>query len=194
MSRFRKSRKNRRSRRSRRRQGGAVELYGAPLNYQLSEPASLAQGADYLKYHEGQHGGAALEGASLHHISHSTLDPSLRSAAHLAGLDRAYEQIAGLSDQAGGRRRQSKKGGKRTKKHGGKRTKKHGGKRHSKRHSKKHGGKSSGKRRHQGGSLGYSPFPSNGMLLSGAQYSQAGLNPEWKNAQEFDSAMARAAL
>jgi hypothetical protein len=32
------------------------------------------------------------------------------------------------------------------------------------------------------------------MLLSGAQYAQAGLNPEWKGNAEFEAAAARGAL
>ena len=45
------------------RRGGAA-LNGAPVGYHLSgdwsSKMSLGQGADYFKYHEGQHGGAAL--------------------------------------------------------------------------------------------------------------------------------------
>ena len=130
-------------------------------------------------------------------ITNSQLPSSLIGPAGLNGLNKAYADIAGLSDQQGGRRRRSK----RTKKHGKKHGKKHnkrskkGGKRskkHSKR-SKKHGRT----RRHKrGGSheLEFAPFPSKGMLLPGSQYGPAGLNPEWKSAVEFDSAMQRSAM
>jgi hypothetical protein len=112
----------------------------------------------------------------------------------LGGLDKAFTAIAGLSDQQGGRRskrakkhsKRSKKGSKRSKKSkGGKHSKKHG--KHSKKHTRRH--KRGGSRE-----LEFAPFPSKGMLLSGAQYSQAGLTPEWKNAVEFDSAMQRSAM
>jgi hypothetical protein len=176
-----------------------MHLEPAPLNYSLAgsdvSRASLGQGADFLKYHQGQHGGYHANGAPMSAITASSLDDALRGPAHLAGLDKAFAAIAGLSDQQGGRRRRSKrakKHGKRSKKSGkcskkgGKRSKKHG--KRSKKHTRRH--------RKRGGSheLEFAPFPSKGMLLSGAQYSQAGLNPEWKSAVEFDSAMQRSAM
>ena len=187
MRRVRKTHK--RNKRYRKHDGGLMRLDGAALSYSLAgseaSRASLGQGADYLKYHEGQHGGLNYaNGAPLSAITASTLPPSLAGPAMLNGLNKAYADVAGLSDQQGGRYRRTK----RSKKHGGKRSKKHGGKR-----SKKHGGT---RHRKRGGSheLGFSPFPSTGMLLSEAQYSQAGLSPEYKNAVEFDSAMLRSAM
>jgi len=173
-----KSRKYGRTRRQRRR-GGAVGTEGAPISYSLSNDcasrASRSQGGDYFKYHEGQHGGQA----PLSAITNSSLPAALVGPARLNGLNQAYADIAGLQD--GGRRRR------RSKKH----AKKHG-KKHSKKHGKKHGKKRSTRRtRRRGGALGYATFPSQGMLLSGAQYAQAGLNPEWKNSVEFDGAMLR---
>ena len=190
MRRVRKTQK--RNKRHRKHRGG---LLGAELNYSLAgssaSRASLGQGADYLKYHEGQHGGYAANGAPLSAITNSALEGALRGPAHLAGLDKAYAAIAGLSDQQGGRRRRTK----RSKKHGKKHGKKKGGKR-SKKHSKRSKKHRRTRRHKRGGAheLDFAPFPSKGMLLSGAQYSQAGLNPEWKNAVEFDSAMQRSAM
>ena len=195
MRRVRKTQK--RNKRHRKHRGGLMDLKPAALNYSLAgsnaSNASLSQGVDYLKYHQGQHGGYYSNGAPMSAITNSQLPSSLIGPAGLNGLNKAYADIAGLSDQQGGRRRRSK----RTKKHGKKHNKrsKKGGKRskkHSKR-SKKHGRT----RRHKrGGSheLEFAPFPSKGMLLSGSQYSQAGLNPEWKSAVEFDSAMQRSAM
>jgi hypothetical protein len=186
-----------------------MQLEPAALSYSLAgsnaSRASLGQGQQFLNYHQGQHGGYNASGAPLSAITASTLDGALRGPAHLGGLDKAFAAIAGLSDQQGGRRRRSKhakKHSKRSKK-GGKRSKKSKGGKHSKKSKggkrSKKGGKRSKKhtRRHKrGGSheLGFAAFPSKGMLLSGAQYSQAGLNPEWKNAVEFDSAMQRSAM
>ena len=174
MRRVRKTHK--RNKRYRKHDGGLMRLDGAALSYSLAgseaSRASLGQGADYLKYHEGQHGGLNYaNGAPLSAITASTLPPSLAGPAMLNGLNKAYADVAGLSDQQGGRYRRTKRS---------KRSKKHGGTRHRKR----------------GGSheLGFSPFPSTGMLLSEAQYSQAGLSPEYKNAVEFDSAMLRSAM
>ena len=190
---MRRVRKTQKQKRHRKHRGG---LLGAPLNYSV-ESQSLNQGQQFLDYHKGQHGGA-VNGAPLSAVTASALDGALRGPAHLAGLDKAYADIAGLSDQQGGRRRRSKRTKKHGKKKGGKRSKKHskrskkGGKR-SKKHSKKHGRT---RRQKRGGAheLEFAPFPSKGMLLSGAQYSQAGLNPEWKSAVEFDSAMQRSAM
>ena len=202
MARVRKS--NKRSRHSRRvRRGGA--FVGAPLNYSLAgseaSRSSLSQGGDYLQYHQGQHGGMApFDGAS------SVLESSLRGPAHLAGLDKAFAEIQGMQD--GGRRRTKRRGSKRcgskrsgskrsgSKRRGSKRSKRSqgGSKRRGSKRSKRQGGNRSRRQRRHGGSLGYSPFPGQGMLLSGAQYAQAGLNPEWKGNAEFEAAAARGAL
>ena len=207
MARVRKS--NKRSRHSRRvRRGGA--FVGAPLNYSLAgseaSRSSLSQGGDYLQYHQGQHGGMApFDGAS------SVLESSLRGPAHLAGLDKAFAEIQGMQD--GGRRRTKRRGSKcsgskrsgskrsgskrsGSKRRGSKRSgsKRSGSKRRGSKRSKRQGGNRSRRQRRHGGSLGYSPFPGQGMLLSGAQYAQAGLNPEWKGNAEFEAAAARGAL
>jgi hypothetical protein len=154
--------------RSMRKRGGS----GAPVDYSLagswSSKMSLGQGTDFFKYHAGQHGGEApYPGA----VADSSLPASLRGPAHLSGLDKAFTDISGLKDQAGGRRRKSSK----------------------RRHSKKH---RSTKRRHtrrrRGGALGYAPVSAPGMLLGNAQaYTQAGLNPAWKSDPAFAAAKMR---
>jgi hypothetical protein len=72
---------------------------------------NLAQGGEYAKIHAGQHGGGApLDGAPVGYTG--VLDSSLRTAAHLAPLDRSLADIQGMSDQSGGgkrRRRSSSK-------------------------------------------------------------------------------------
>jgi hypothetical protein len=175
-------------RRTHRRRGGAE---GAPVNYHLSgswpSRMSLGQGADYFKYHEGQHGGAAL---GMGRFPEAVLSPGLpqelRGPAHIGGIDKAIADVAGLKDQAGGKRRRHRKT--KSKKHSRKHSKKHSRK-HSRKHSKKH---RKTIRRRRGGSLGYAPFPSAGMLLSSPKaYAQAGLNPEWKTAVEFTDAKIR---
>ena len=189
-------------RRTHRRRGGADALEGAPVKYSLagSWPSrmSLGQGQDYFKYHVGQHGGSGYSynhsGAPLDAIGDSRLSDGLRSHAMLDGLDGAFKDISGLKDQAGGRRRHTRrKGKKHGKKHGGKRGKKHGksrGKSRGKSHRKSH--RSRRTRRKRGGDLGYSPFPGKGMLLdSSTAYAQAGLNPQWKTDVAFDLAKVR---
>lgn len=205
----RKSHRKHKSHRRRhsRKEGGAM-LNGAPVSYSLSNDwsskMSLGQGGDYLKYHVGQHGGA-LAGAPLSAIGSSALPSSMSGPAMQNGIHQAYAAIAGLKDQAGGKRRKNMKkhGGSRrknSKKHGGsrrkssKRSKKHGGSR--RKSSKKHGGsrRKRSTRRSKGGALGYAPVSAGAMLLSGADYAKAGLTPEWKSGVEFDAAKIRQAM
>jgi hypothetical protein len=161
-------------------------LSGASVNYHLSgswpSRMSLGQGADYFKYHEGQHGGMAAYPAA---VVSSGLPDALRGPAHIGGIDKAINDVKGLCDPpncpgstTGGKRRKHRKSRK-----------------HSKKHSKKT--KMSRKqrksyRKRRGGSLGYAPFPSAGMLLaSPKQYAEAGLNPEWKTDVAFTDAKIR---
>ena len=201
MSSFRKSHKNHKERRRggsrkrsgsrrQRRHGGAAAFVGAPLSYQLQDQA-LAQGADFLSYHKGQHGGATpLALTSLDAIDNSALAGQLRGPAMLGGIDKAFADIAGFKDQQGGKRRRrrstrskrSKKGGKRSK-----RSSKKGGKR------SKRSKKCRRTRRSHGGAMGFATFPSQGMLLSPAQTARAGLSQGWVDAVEFDAAKMRSA-
>ena len=216
----RKSHRKHKSHRRRhsRKEGGAM-LNSAPLSYHLagdwSSKMSMGQGGDYLKYHAGQHGGA-LGGAPVSAIENSSLPSSMHGPAMQNGPFKAYAAIAGLRDQAGGKRR---KRSRRSKKNGGgscgkslyggsrrKRSHKNGGSR------RKNGGGSCGKslyggsrrkrssrrsrrtRRSNGGALGYSSVSANPMLLSSAGYAKAGMTPEWKGGVEFDAATARQAI
>ena len=190
-------RHSRRSQRRTRRRGGADLLEGAPLDYHLSgnwaSRMSLGQGADYFKYHEGQHGGSDyqsnIQGAPLRAITDSTLPADLRGPAHLQGIDKAFVDIKGLKDQAGGRR----------KRHAKRHSKRHA-KRHSKRHSKRHHKtrRHSHRRMRRRGGADYqanmmgAPFPSPGMLLNSPRaYAEAGLNPEWRTDIAFTDAKIR---
>ena len=180
-----------RRRRTHRRRGGADALDGAPLKYHLagSWPSrmSLGQGADYFKYHQGQHGGmnsdANMGGAPLRAISDSMLPANLRMAAHVGGIDSAIEYSRQFKDQAGGRRTRRSRCKKHGKRHGKKQCKSY---RKSRRHHKRRTHKK------RGGNMGYAPFPNKGMLLdSPSAYSQAGLNPQWKTDPAFDAAEVR---
>jgi len=87
--------------------GGFVTVDGSNVTNTSMNSASnlsLAQGKDYSSIHQNQHGGVAPVG------DQGLLDDSLRSSAHLAPLDRSLAEIAGMSDQAGGRRRKHRKG------------------------------------------------------------------------------------
>ena len=179
------------------RKGGA--LTGASLTYNLADSwpskMSMGQGGDYLKYHEGQHGGSHMAGAPLSALDGQMLDPALRGPAHLAGLDGAFRDIAGLKDQAGGRRK--RKGSRKNR--SARRDKKKGSRKNRKatRRDKKGSRKSRSRRtrRSRGGALGYAPFPSGGMLLKGDDYARAGLHPSYINGGiEAEAAAARASM
>jgi hypothetical protein len=180
-----KSGKYKRSRKHRKRHHrGGNALHGSPLSQNLagSWPSrmSLGQGGDYFKYHQGQHGGAVFQGAPLSSITGSSLPDALRGPAHIAGLDKAYADIKGLSDQKGGRR---------TRRHKKKHPKSCKNKSH--RHKSRRN-KSRRNKRSNGGAIGYAPFPSStGMLLDKTGYQQAGLNPEWKSDISYSMAKIR---
>jgi hypothetical protein len=172
-------------------------LNGAPVSYSLSNDwsskMSLGQGGDYLKYHVGQHGGA-LAGAPLSEMGNA-LPSAMRGPAMLGGLDRAFNGIAGLRDQAGGKRRKHSRRKHSRRKHS---RRKHSRRKHSRRkHSRRKNGGSRRKRstrkrstrRSKGGALGYAPISSASMLLDSAAYSKAGLNPD--SGVEFAAAAAR---
>ena len=200
----RHTRRHHTARRNRNRHGGAL---GAPVGYHLSgswpSQMSLGQGGDYLKYHEGQHGGVA----PISTIGADALPAALRGPAHIGGIDKAFDDVRGLTDgpvlpqnvKTGGRRNKSKNGGSRRNKNkskngGSRRNKnksKNGGSRHNKSKSK-NGGSRRNKSKRGGAALGYAPFPSSGMLLSSqTQYAQAGLNPQWKTDVAFTDAKIR---
>lgn len=180
-----KNRKQKRSRKHRNHRGGNA-VRGAPITQSLagSWPSrmSLGQGGDYFKYHQGQHGGVVFQGAPMSSITGSGLPDALRGPAHIAGLDKAYADIRGLKDQAGGRRTRRRKMHCKNKSH-----------RHKNHRNKSHKNKSrrNKSRRSRGGALGYAPFPSGGMLLDKVGYQQAGLNPEWKSDISYSMAKIR---
>jgi hypothetical protein len=149
---------------------------------------SLGQGADYFKYHQGQHGGALGMGAYPAAVLSPGLPDNLRAAAHIGGIDKAIADVRGLRDPpydtvapqapqvtTGGKRRKHKKA----------HSKKSSARKHSRKHRRTH-------RRRRGGSLGYAPFPNKGMLLDSSKaYAEAGLNPEWKTDVAFTDAKIR---
>ena len=185
LSRSRKGHRKHKARRTHvrrmlRRGGGNLAADAAPLQYSLagdwSSKMAQGQGGDYLKYHVGQHGGMAPVGDT------GVMDASLRGPAMLASQDQAFAAIAGLKDQAGGKRSKRSKSSKRSK-----RSK-------SSKRSKRSKSSKRKTRKTRGGSLAYAPFDGKGMLLSQADYAKAGLSPSWSSNVEFNAASARAAL
>jgi hypothetical protein len=184
----RNSRKNRNTRRNTRRNrrnnmmGGAMmaltpmELKDISMMGPSKE--SIAQGVDFFGYHAKQHGGAAPVGST------GVLDSNLRGYAHLAPLDKAYADIAGLKDQTGGRRngRKGRKGRKASTRKGSKGSK---GRKVATRKQRK--GRKNSTRKQRGGmrELGSMPVDAPGMLLppSLGRVALSNMNQEWKLAE-----------
>jgi len=197
-NRDRRDRRDRRTRRNRSRKGGE-----APVNYSLSgdwsSRMSLGQGADYFKYHEGQHGGALGMGPYPAAVLSPGLPQDLRGPAHVGGIDKAIADVRGLSDAPttmGGRSKKNKKNKSKKNKSRSKSKSKSKKNRSKKNKSRKNKSKKNKRdrrnRRKRGGSLGFAPFPNQGMLLDSSKaYAQAGLNPEWKTDVAFTDAKIR---
>jgi hypothetical protein len=156
-------------------------------------------------------GGAMLADTSLAESQQALIPSGARGSAMLGGLDRAFQGIEGMKDQAGGKRRKHsrrkhssrrKNGGGSCGKslYGGSRRKhsrrKHSRRKHSRRHSKKNGGKRRSRRnrsrRSKGGALGYAPVSAGAMLLDAGSYAKAGLNTD--SGVELAAARARSAM
>lgn len=184
-------RNTRRNRRNNMRQNmyGGSEL--APVDYSNPEPMalSLAQGRQYDEFHKNQHGGVFSGGPYPGAVTDSSLPGDLRASAHLLPLDKAFADVRGLTDQQGGRkarkvsrksRKASRKGRKASRK--GSKSRASGKSRKASRKSRKYRG---GLYRWGGGALGSMSVEDSGkMLLSPQQVAQAGLNPEWKLAED----------
>ena len=101
-------RNNRKSRRNNRR--SRRNLYGgqAPVNWSNPGPMqlSLGQGVGFAEQHAGQHGGMGPYPGS---VMSSSLPSDLAASARINPTLAAYAQIAGMKDQAGGRKRRSRK-------------------------------------------------------------------------------------
>jgi hypothetical protein len=185
MKRKNRDRRTRRNHHHRRNRSYGGE---APVNYHLSgswpSRMSLGQGADYFKYHQGQHGGALAMGPFPGAVVSSGLPQDLRGPAHIGGLDNAIADVRGLCDPpncptttVGGKRKSKSRRHKKNKTRKNKTRKNKRNRRY---------------RKKTGGSLGFAPFPSEGMLLdSSTAYAQAGLNPEWKTDVAFTDAKIR---
>lgn len=158
---------SRTQRRQRKQQRGGV----APTNYSLAgswaSNMSLGQGNDYASYHKAQHGGSAPYPVAVN--GSPLISSQMEGPAMMGGLTRAFSDIAGLTDQpvpkmqvgAGRKRRHHKK------------SKSHRHTKKTRRHTKK-------TRRMRGGAaLGFAPIGANPMLLNNAEYSRAGLNPDF---------------
>jgi hypothetical protein len=182
---------------SRRRMRGGE----APVGYANPEPMSLslAQGQQFAKFHENQHGGALAYGDYPGAIG-ETLPSDLAASAKLTALNQSFDyikQFGPSSDNpnlSGGRRRRrgkktrksrkSKKGSR--KQRGGLYRWGGGGKKSRKQRKSR---KSKKSRKQRGGAYAEMRFPmpvadEGKMLIPASLEAQAGLNKEWVLAKD----------
>ena len=192
------SRKHRKGSRSAHRKGSRRHrMRGgqAPVNYSNPGPMglSLAQGQQFAEFHKAQHGGAY--GPYPAAVDQATVLPAdLTAAARLLPLNAAFAEIRGMSDQAGGKRRRR---GRKSRKGSRKAHRKGSRKAHRKGSRKQRGGVlvrwgGGSRRRLRGGSYAEMRFPmpvgeEGKMLIPAGLQAQAGLNPEWKLAENPNS-------
>lgn len=158
----------------------------APVGYSNPGPMNLnlAQGRQFAEFHKYQHGGAygpypaAVEQATV-------LPADLTASAKLLPLNAAFAEIRGMSDQSGGKRRRHRKGSRKAH-------------RKSRKGSRKQRGGvlvrwgGGSRRRYHGGAYSEMRFPmpvadEGKMLIPAGLQAQAGLNPEWKLAENPNS-------
>lgn len=136
---------------------------------------SLAQGVQFGQLTNKMHGGMGVYPGA---VTDSGLPANLHASARLLGQDQAFADIQGLRDQAGGRKRHSRKARNNRKNRKASR-KSRKNRKASRKASRKNRKASRRNRRMNGGALGYASTDAPGMLLTPAETARAGLNPEW---------------
>jgi len=201
----RKMNRTRKTRTQRRRRGGAFDLRSAaPVDYALSGSSSsnqsLAQGDDFANYHQAQHGGVAPYAQAFdimtdnEMLSSSMSSGQLKAIADVRGLHDAQPAALGPTPASPGTMNGNASscgpmlGGRRRRRRVSKKAKKAKRSKRSQRSQKQRN-----QRRQGGGALGYSPYPSPGLLLDGPRdYTRAGLNPEFYQSSSTEQLMADA--
>jgi len=172
---------------------GSRKYHGgmAPVDYVNKEPMllSLAQGNDFAKHHQGQHGGMAPYPGG---VVSSMLPENLADSARVSSTLAAYKEISGLQD--GGRKNRK------SRKYNGGALVPWGGRRKG-RNSRKNRRNSRKNRRSCGqyGGAGYNfavdgPMlvpESSKMLIPSSLSQQAGLHKEWADAANPSSMMPK---
>ena len=168
------------SRRTRKRGGSGYSYIPAPVGYFDKGPAelNLGQGRQFAEMHAGQHGGGlGLVSGPYPSALGETLPQELAGPARLLPLQAAFDQIKGMQD--GGRRRRNSRKNRKSRK--GRKVNRKSRKGCRKNRKSRKGGRRS---RKGGGPLGYQDVGAPGMLLTNAEYTKAGLNPEWELAKD----------
>ena len=158
------------SRRTRR--GGGFGYEPAPVDYfnKVTSEQNLGQGRQFDEMNARRHGGAMalIGGPYPGAVNESGLPQDMMASARLVPLNAAFNEIKGMSDMSGGRRKASRKNRKASRK----------GRKASRKSRKSR--KNMMRRRRGGG--GYQDVDAPGMLLT--DYKQTGLNPEWDLAKD----------
>ena len=181
--------RNNRSRKNRRNLRGGQ----APLNWNSASvmPVALAQGNQFAEFHQGQHGGMSPYPGG---VVNSMLPADLADSARVSSTMEAYKEISGMQD--GGRRKNRKVSRKNRK------NRRNGASRKSRKNRRKNRRNGASRknrktcRTQNGGdfvrwgggglnlvdsALSYDDVSK--MLISPEAQAQAGLHPEWKDAQ-----------
>ena len=182
------------SRQTRKRGGSGYSYIPAPVNYVNSGPTelNLGQGRQFAEMHVNQHGGSlGLLSGPYPGALGEALPQDLAGPARLLPLQKAFEEIKGMQD--GGRRRKNRKS--RNNRKNRKSRKSRSSRKNRKSRSSRKNRKSRSFRKNRksrrggrrgrrgGGPLGYQDVKAPGMLLTNAEYTKAGLNPEWELAK-----------
>lgn len=188
---MRRNRKNRNTRNRRNRRNNTMRrnnMMGgeysmpAPVNdNSLDGPRgmSLNQGQQFASFHANQHGGALVGGPYPGSVTDEALiSPDMATSARVAPLNAALNEIRGMSDQAGGRRRRSTRKNRKNRK----------ASRKNRKASRKNRKNTMRRRRNNmmgGMILNPASVSAPGLLLSPGQEAKAlsGMNAEWKLAE-----------
>jgi len=140
---------------------------------------SLAQGVQFGQLTNKMHGGMGVYPGA---VTDSGLPANLHASARLLGQDQAFADIQGLRDQAGGRKRHSRKASRKNRK-ASRKNRKASRKAYRKNRKASRKNRKASRRNRRinggGGALGYASTDAPGMLLTPAETARAGLNPEW---------------
>ena len=180
------ARRNSMRRRRNNMMGGAELINSMPAtvndnSMNGAKEMSLAQGQQYADFHKNQHGGGLLGGPYPGSVTdESLISPDMAASARVAPLNAALNEIRGMKDQEGGRRRRrsSRKSSKKNRKSSKKNRK---GSRKNRRNSMRR------RRNNMMGGMVLNPasVSAPGLLLSPGQEAKAlmGMNAEWKLAE-----------
>lgn len=187
------SRRNNMMRRNRRNNmmGGEYSMPASVNDNSMnnSRDMSLAQGQQYADFHKNQHGGGeGLSGGPFPGAvtDEALISPDMALSARTAPLNAALNEIRGMKDQAGGRRRRNTMRKNRKNRKASRKNRKNTRKNTRKNRKNRKGSRRNRRNNMMGGMmLNPASVSAPGLLLSPAQEAKAlsGMNAEWKLAE-----------